>query len=55
MNPGAPETWYTFVPRSWISYLATAVELDGLLSERTVPAASARLNEKKIARPQPRS
>ena len=41
MKPGAPETWYTFVPRSWISYLATAVELDGLLSERTVPAASA--------------
>jgi hypothetical protein len=41
MRPGAPETWYTFVPRSWISYLATSVELDGLLSKRTVPAASA--------------
>ena len=41
LTPGGPETWYTFVPRSWISYLATAVELDALLSERTAPAAVA--------------
>ena len=37
LRSGDPETWYTFVPRSWISYLATSVELDALLREQAIP------------------
>lgn len=41
LRPGDPETWYTFVPRAWISYLATSVELDTLLRTNSVPPATA--------------
>jgi hypothetical protein len=42
LQPGDPETWFTFVHRSWIDYLATSVELGRMLEGRTVPGLPAR-------------
>lgn len=41
MRPGAPETWFTFVPMAWIVYLATSLEVEALLQSFESPSITA--------------
>ena len=40
LRPSDPETWFTYVSRSWIAYPATAVELDALLEDGAAPTGA---------------